>query len=63
MENKNISKKYLENLELQATINNTLLDKTLDKISPVDMNEVNEELSGLEDLLNSLSLTKGGENI
>ena len=63
MENKNISRKYLENLELQTIINNTLLDKTLDKISPVDMNEVNEELSGIETELNNLFSMRGGENI
>jgi len=62
MENKNISKKYLENLELHTIINNTLLDKTLDKICPVDMNEVNEELSGIETELNNLFSMKGGEN-
>ena len=63
MENKNISRKTLENLELQTIINNTLLDKTLDKICPVDMNEVNEELSGIEEELNNLFSMRGGENI
>ena len=62
MENKNISRKFLENLELQTIINNTLLDKTLDKICPVDMNEVNEELSGIEEELNNLFSMRGGDN-
>lgn len=50
-------------IELQKIINNTLLDKTIDLISPADLQEIDKELSGLEDILINLFSTKGGVKI
>lgn len=38
-----------------------LLDETLDLIAPLDMQEVKDELSGLENELANLFTLKGGE--